>query len=210
MIPFPYAPVWLHISLHQTIRTRMVWRMTKAPRLTKQDWLRAGFVALARHGPSALKAEPLARQLNTTKGSFYWHFQNVAQFRAALLSYWEQHAFSEIVAYLEDEPQIPKRLRRLGQIAANAAWPGYQGTPIEPAIRAWSRADPQVATVVRRIDAQRLDYLARMLDETGLTNPDFARLIYAGLIGLQDLSSRDGQPHAVPMGTLIDLILALD
>jgi hypothetical protein len=49
-----------------------------------------------------------------------------------------------------------------------------------------------------------------MLDEIGITNPEFARLIYAGLIGLEDLSSRDQQEHAGPMGTLIDLILSLE
>ncbi|MEH6751885.1 MAG: TetR family transcriptional regulator, partial [Paracoccaceae bacterium] len=34
----------------------------------------AGLAALAEAGPVALKAEPMARRLGTTKGSFYWHF----------------------------------------------------------------------------------------------------------------------------------------
>lgn len=188
----------------------MVQSMTKASRLTKQDWLRAGFVSLVENGPSGLKAEPLARRLNTTKGSFYWHFRDVSQFHAAMMTFWQQGAFADIVAFLEREPSVPKRLRLLGQIATGAAWAGYQGAPIEPAIRAWSRSDAKVAQVVLQIDQQRLSYLTTMLDEIGITNPEFARLIYAGLIGLEDLSSRDGQEHAEPMGTLIDLILSLE
>ena len=184
--------------------------MSTSSRLTKQDWLRAGFVALVEIGPSGLKAEPLARRLKTTKGSFYWHFRDVTQFHEAMLAYWQQGAFADIVAYLEREPAIPKRLRLLGQIATGAAWPGYQGAPIEPAIRAWSRSDAKVAQVVLQIDQQRLSYLTEMLAEIGITNPDFARLIYAGLIGLEDLSSRDKQEHEGPMGTLIDLILSLE
>jgi len=184
--------------------------MNKPSRLTREDWLQAGFTALAESGPNGLKAEPLARRIGTTKGSFYWHFQDVGQFHVAMMAYWEKRAFTEVVDYLAQEPFIPKRLRLLGQIAANAAWPGYEGTPIEPAIRAWSRSEMMVSQVVQRVDAQRLDYLTDMLGEIGLTNPDFARLVYAGLIGLEDLSSRDGQTPAAPLGTLIDLILSLE
>jgi AcrR family transcriptional regulator len=184
--------------------------MKKSQKLTKEVWLCAGFCALTERGPSGLKAEPLARQLGTTKGSFYWHFKDIEQFRLTMLTYWEQHAFTDIVAHLDKEPSIPKRLRLLGKIAANAAWPGYEGAPIEPAIRAWSRSEPLVAKVVQRVDAQRLDYLAQMLAELGLANPDFARIIYAGLIGLEDLSSRDHQDRSEPLGTLIDLVLTLE
>ena len=184
--------------------------MNTSPRLRKEDWLRAGFRALSDLGPSGLKAEPLARQMNSTKGSFYWHFSDVSHFRNAMLAHWEQRAFSDIIALLEEEPSIPKRLRRLGKIAANAAWPGYGDGPIEPAIRAWSRSDMTVARAVERVDTQRLEYLAKTLAEIGLTNPDFARIIYAGLIGLEDLSSRDGQAMQEPMGTLVDLILTLE
>jgi len=184
--------------------------MGKSKRLTKEDWLRAGFRALTALGPAGLKAEPLARQLGTTKGSFYWHFPDVRHFRQAMLAHWEQRAFTNIITFLEAEPSVAKRLRLLGQIAANAAWPEYGDGPIEPAIRAWSRADAMVADAVARVDAQRLAYLAGLLAEIGLTNPDFARIIYAGLIGLEDLSSRDGQAIQEPLGTLVDLILTLE
>lgn len=184
--------------------------MTKPTRLTKDDWLKAGFRALTDQGPSGLKAEPVARRLNTTKGSFYWHFRDIGHFRTAMLDHWEQRALTDMTVLLEDEQPIPKRLRRLEKIAANAAWSDFGGGPVEPAIRAWSRADPMVARAVQRVDAQRLDYLTAMLSEIGLTNPDFARIIYGGLIGLEDLSSRDDQDIQGPMGTLIDIVLTLE
>ena len=127
-----------------------------------------------------------------------------------MLDHWEQRAFSDVVDFLSDEPTVPMRLRKLGKIAANAAGEEFGGLLVEPAIRAWARSDPAVAQAVRKVDAQRLDYLNQLLAELGITNPDFARLIYASLIGLEDLSSRDGQPGQRPLGTLIDLILALE
>lgn len=184
--------------------------MEQTARLTRDDWLRAGFRALADGGPSTLKAEPLARKMGTTKGSFYWHFPDVPGFQAAMLAHWEQRAFSDIATYLEAEPSLPKRLRRLGQIAANLPGEEFGGAAIEAAIRAWARSDAAVNAAVERVDAQRLRYLRDLLDGIGLSNPDFARIIYAGLIGLEDLSSRDGQPYDGPMETLIDLILALE
>ena len=184
--------------------------MENLPRLTKEDWLRAGFRALTTLGPSGVKAEPLARQMNSTKGSFYWHFKDVAYFREAMLAHWEQRAFTDVVTLLEGEPSIPKRLRLLGKIASNAAQPEYGDGPIEPAIRAWSRSDSMVARAVARVDAQRLAYLSDLLAGIGLTNPDFSRIIYAGLIGLEDLSSRDTQDIQAPMGTLIDIVLTLE
>ena len=70
----PCAAVWFH--------------MTKS-RLSPDKWLTAGFEALVASGPSALAAEPLARALGTTKGSFYWHFKDVPAFQDALLAAWQ-------------------------------------------------------------------------------------------------------------------------
>ncbi len=184
--------------------------MNKPSRLTREDWLRAGFRALNDQGPAALKAEPLARQMNTTKGSFYWHFPDVPGFQQAMLKHWEQRAFADIATNLATEASLPTRLRRLGQIAANLPEADYGGVTVETAIRAWARSDPSVAEALHRVDALRLRYLDELLTEIGLTNPDFARIIYAGLIGLEDLSSRDGLSYEAPIGTLIDLILALE
>lgn len=183
--------------------------MNKPTRLTREDWLRAGFRALNEQGPSALKAEPLARQMNTTKGSFYWHFPDVPGFQQAMLEHWEKRAFADIATYLEAEASLPERLRQLGRMAANLPEADYGGVTIETAIRAWARSDTTVAEALHRVDALRLRYLDELLTGIGLTNPDFPRIIYAGLIGLEDLSSRDGLSYEEPIGTLIDLILAL-
>jgi len=184
--------------------------MKQDPRLSREDWVRAGFRALCAQGVSALKAEPLARQLGTTKGSFYWHFPDVPGFKAAMLAHWEQQAFTQVVTYLEAEPSLSKRLRRLGQSVGIGLGPDYGGVAVEASIRAWARSDTLVNAAVLRVDAQRLGYLSDLLDGNGLGNPDFARIIYAGLIGLEDLSSRDGLALDSPLETLIDLILALE
>ena len=183
--------------------------MTKKPRLSQTDWLLAGFAALAQDGPDALKAEPLARRLGTTKGSFYWHFADVPAFHSAMLDLWAEQAISHIPAALETEPTPVAKLRRLSQIVAAHRSETLGGVRLDTAIRAWARANAMVAERLAHIDGQRLTQLETLLNETGITNPEWARIIYAADIGMEELSSRDSADNTNAMGSLVDLVLAL-
>src|SRR6266481_2421615 len=69
--------------------------------LTARDWLRQGLKTLARSGFTALKAEPLAKALGVSRGSFYWHFASLGAFHAAILKHWRDVAAEQIIANLE-------------------------------------------------------------------------------------------------------------
>lgn len=183
--------------------------MTKKPRLTKTDWLLAGFAALAEDGPEALKAEPLARRLGTTKGSFYWHFADVPAYHAAMMDLWADQAVSHIPAALEVEPTPTAKLRKLSQIIAAHRSETLGGVKLDAAIRAWSRANAEVAKRLADVDGRRLGVLENLLTETGISNPEWARIIYSADIGMEDLSSRDARDNTNAMGSLVDLVLAL-
>ena len=53
--------------------------------LSAQDWLDQGLKTLADSGFTALKAEPLAKAMGVSRGSFYWHFADIGAFHAAIL-----------------------------------------------------------------------------------------------------------------------------
>jgi AcrR family transcriptional regulator len=53
-----------------------------------EDWLQAGYTVLAEQGVRALKVERLCQHLGVTRGSFYWHFENMDGYRAALVESW--------------------------------------------------------------------------------------------------------------------------
>lgn len=178
-------------------------------RLNRTDWLQGGFLALTEDGPAALKAEPMSRRMQTTKGSFYWHFADVPAFHAALLAEWESKAYADIVAQIEAQDSAVHKLRALGQIAVSGAPKEYGGIGLEPAIRAWGRGDPLVTQAIAQVDRLRMQYLSALMTEIGLTNPELVRILYASVIGMEDLSSRDGETNGPAMGTLVDLILAL-
>ncbi|MDX5402568.1 MAG: TetR/AcrR family transcriptional regulator [Rhodobacterales bacterium] len=183
--------------------------MDKRTRLTRTDWIMAGFTALTEAGPVALKAEPMARRLGTTKGSFYWHFGDVPDFHGKMLSLWAEGAVGHIPAALADQPTAVAKLRRLGQIVAGGGHPVLGDLPVEPAIRAWAREDATVAATLAEVDRTRMAFIQELLSEIGITNPEMARIIYAAHVGMQDLTARDGIDNASPMGSLVDLVLAL-
>lgn len=177
-------------------------------RLSQHDWIAAGFRALTSKGPQALKAEPLARDLNTTKGSFYWHFKDVPAFQAAMIAFWEEKATRDIITLLDALPSPAIKLRRLSE-AATEPQRDYGGIGAEPALRAWAKGDANVAQAVRRVDGIRLAHLSGIFAQMELTNPDLPRLFYAGLIGLQEIADGDDTSSAAPLATLTDLIIAL-
>jgi AcrR family transcriptional regulator len=154
-------------------------------RLTAQDWLMAGFRALARAGSKALRAEALARDLNTTKGSFYWHFKDLPDFMTRLIVLWEEMAFDAVVASLDTTAPARQRLEQLCMLAVSFRDPSYGGDALEPALRAWALDDQQVAEAVNRVDARRLAYLSTLCEECGLTDPAIPPMLYSLAIGLE-------------------------
>lgn len=181
-------------------------RMTAtSKRLDRQDWLTTGFTALAEAGPDTLKAEPLARKLGTTKGSFYWHFKDVPDYHAALLAAWEDQDQSSAQAQLEREATPVSKLRALAQ---NIADPKHN-LAVEPAIRAWATGHAQAAQAIARVDAQRLSLAQTLLAETGIGNPEMARIICAAAVGMASMGENHRDDNRAAIGSLVDLVLAL-
>ncbi|MCH2093720.1 MAG: TetR/AcrR family transcriptional regulator [Rhodobacteraceae bacterium] len=182
--------------------------MVKSPQLSAEDWVLAGFRALTHKGPHALRAEPLARDLKVTKGSFYWHFKDVAAFHDAMLTLWETRAFHDIADALNRIPDPASRLRMLAEISATPSDEQYGGIGAETAIRAWGRSHQGVAEAVRRVDGQRIAYVRRILEDLGLAPDPWARLVYAAYVGLEDQSTRDAADNLPAMRGMVEMILS--
>lgn len=176
--------------------------MTAPTRLTPQDWISAGLSALKASGPAALKAEPLARALNTTKGSFYWHFRDVPAFQQQMLTHWEEAALTGLIAEIEGQASPHKALQKFVHLVADP-------DDTTAAIRAWAHSDPSVVQALSDIDRARQKYLAALLKRAGVSNPDIAKALYSAAIGAQILPQTEDSAMRASLDTLIDLILAL-
>ncbi len=180
-----------------------------ANRLSTDLWIAAGFEALIDQGPKTLKAESLARRLNTTKGSFYWHFKDVADFYAAMLCQWENQAKADLEAAQDEDVPPAQALRTLSQTIVAGTQTGTQSRSADAAVRAWSHDYAVAAEAVSRVDAARLEHLNAALIALDLSNPELSRILYGASLGMTELTQNTQTSDAAAMGTLVDLILAL-
>ena len=179
----------------------------KSERLGRQDWINAGFRALVARGPEGLRVEPIARELGTTKGSFYWHFKDLNDLQLSMLQYWEEAATHRIIARMETIPQGLPRLLALAE-AVNMPHEAQGGPGAETAIRGWGRAFPPAAEAVARIDAQRLAFLRDCIADLAVSDPDLPALIYAAHLGLEQLSLTSNVRPVETMVRLMEMITA--
>lgn len=148
--------------------------------LSSADWLDHGLNALASEGASALKADRLAKSLGVSRGSFYWHFEDIAAFRAAVLDLWAARTTHAMVARLDRRGAGADRIGKLLTLAMGAS------TALERAVRSWATHDTGAAKSVRGVDVVRLRYLRESLTETGLSPDDAearASVLYLAYIG---------------------------
>jgi AcrR family transcriptional regulator len=148
--------------------------------LSAKDWLDQGLKALTKSGFTALKAEPLAKAIGVSRGSFYWHFADIAAFHAAILKHWREVAAEQIIASLEaasahDDPLALLLRQAFGSRLA-----------LENAVRTWATVDAAARAAVQAIDRRRLDYVAKLLGGAGLTAEVAqarAQILYWAFIG---------------------------
>jgi AcrR family transcriptional regulator len=151
-----------------------------ADQLSAADWLDLGLRTLAKSGFTALKAEPLAKAMGVSRGSFYWHFADIGVYHAAVLKHWRAVAAEQVIADLEtvakDRDALPLLLRR-----------AFSSTPaLENAVRTWATVDPAARAAVQAIDQRRLGYIGALLRQSGLS-ADAARaraqILYWAFLG---------------------------
>jgi AcrR family transcriptional regulator len=148
--------------------------------LSARDWLDQALKALAKSGFTALKAEPLAKAMGVSRGSFYWHFADIGAFHAAILKHWREVAAERVIADLEAAPEGHDALALLLRRAFSAR------PALENAVRTWATVDAAARAAVQAIDQRRVSYIEIMLKRSGL--PDDvaqarAQILYWAFLG---------------------------
>lgn len=155
-------------------------------RVTRDDWIEEGFRILSADGDSALTVDALCQRLRRTKGSFYHHFADRADFVRKLLGYWEREYNDALREQLLAVPDVRARVALMQKGA-------LLQQDVDAAIRHLARSDPYVAAVQRRVERKRERPLARTFREMGMPTERASRLAGIGLAiaaGTQQLERR--------------------
>ncbi|WPO42717.1 TetR/AcrR family transcriptional regulator [Tardiphaga sp. 42S5] len=155
-------------------------------RLTRSAWLDHGLRILARQGADALKVGALATGLNVSRGSFYWHFKDISEFRLQLLQRWQERTTDQVIEGIDASVAGAARLTHLMKLAFN------EDRSLDRAIRAMASTDADVAKMVASVDARRVGYMAKWLIEAGvesqraLPRAEFLYWAYIGQSAVMD------------------------
>jgi AcrR family transcriptional regulator len=139
-----------------------------ADQLSAKNWLDLGLKTLAASGFTALKAEPLAKTMGVSRGSFYWHFKDIGAYHAAILKHWREVAAEQIIANLEASSQHDNPLLLLLHRTFSSK------LALENAVRTWATLDPKARAAVQATDRRRLSYVETLFKRSGVS-PSVAR-----------------------------------
>ncbi|BBY17023.1 TetR/AcrR family transcriptional regulator [Mycolicibacterium litorale] len=162
-------------------------RSTGAGRLSVDDWIQNGYAIVAEAGLAALKVDRLCDRLGVTKGSFYWHFDDMRAYRAALVAEWGRMR-DEDRRRLDEMADLPPRERlsqMMSELVSTRHW------TMERAMREWARSDDAVAAGVRAADRALVAGVRRALLDGGFDEEDAdlrANAIFAAGVGFIHLS----------------------
>jgi AcrR family transcriptional regulator len=168
-------------------------------RLTKTDWIRHGLRTLAAEGPHALKVGPMAEKLKVSRGSFYWHFADIAEFRSELLRNWQERSTEQVIEEIANKAGRD-RLRYLLRRAF------VEKRSLDRAIRSWAAEDDDVAAAVVAVDARRIGYIAKLLVDAGVESskaPPRATFLYWAYLG--HAAMRDPRHSTIAASAMDDI-----
>jgi AcrR family transcriptional regulator len=159
-------------------------------------WIEAGLKEIGRAGVEGVRVEVLAVRLGITKGGFYRRFKDRRALLDALLESWTRGRIAAIEAQTRlAGADARERLKSVIRLYSERLNP--QGMAIELAIRQWARSDKAAAAAVASVDAARLQNVAQLYRQLGLSADDAqarAVLFYAFIFG-QSLLVLDESPR---------------
>jgi AcrR family transcriptional regulator len=135
----------------------------KSNRVTKDQWLSKALDILEADGISGVRIEEIARQLDTSRSGFYWHFKNRDALLKNMLDYWEHESTAVVTNNPElNEGPAEKRLERVIRMIID-----YELNKLDATIFVWSKKSPIAKRAIKRVHKMRLEFISSLFSELG-------------------------------------------
>lgn len=138
--------------------------------MSRDDWLQKSLDHLASHGPSHLRIDELSEALGVTKGSFYHHFKNRAEWLGQIGEYWEERYTRSIGARASAVEGSPADRLWALMVAIEET----DAARYDVAVRAWAARDASIAHLVEQVDEFRLRVVRDLFSDLGFTGDELA------------------------------------
>lgn len=138
------------------------------PSLDRDAWLERALEVLRAEGIQGVRVERLARDLDVTKGSFYWHFSDRGDLYRSILDYWDERYTGVVVNHLEFQHTEPREaLLSVMMMVRKEGLDQY-----ELAIRAWADHDPMAFEAVTKAYSRRKGFIRSLFERMGFQGDD--------------------------------------
>lgn len=159
----------------------------------REDWLDHARDALIRGGVDAVSVQSLSRRLGVTRGGFYGYFRNRDALLHQLLRHWRD---SNTRALRRIASSGASGRRQFDALVSMWIEDADYSPPYDAAVRDWARRDARVASVVRRVDSERIRLIGRIFERMGFPPRDArirARITYYHQVGYYTLAVRESR-----------------
>ena len=150
----------------------------RTTQLSPDSWIGAALSVLVEDGIEAVQITALARKLNVTRGSFYWHFEGRGDLLEALLAEWRARNSGVMLDALAQSDSL-----EAGILDLFSVWVDHTrfDPKLDQAVRDWARRDAVLGEALREEDDARVAAIAAFFERFGYEPTEAfvrARVIY--------------------------------
>ncbi len=155
--------------------------------LSREKWLELAFDAMSNECKSKFSLDSLLKEMPVSKGSFYWHFKNRAEFLVALVDYWDRHDTQSVVEAMSALPLSTSAADRLWELMCIVYEMSYARYDL--LIRSLTLEFPDLHKTVAKVDQKRYDTVRQLFAEMGLEGDalDMRTLMFVATASMDQL-----------------------
>ena len=133
--------------------------------LSRKKWLELAIESMSSECRSKFSLDSLIKAMPVSKGSFYWHFKNRAEFLAALVAHWELNDTQSVVKALGALPQSATAADKLWELMCIVYEMNFGRYDL--LIRSLALEFPELGQAVAAVDQLRFTNVRQLFAEMG-------------------------------------------
>lgn len=151
-------------------------------KITVEDWLDTGLLFFAEQGMTGINVEKISEHLKCSKGSFYWYFKTKDNFLEMMLDRWNKITTYDLIKKADAIENADEKIKYIIAVV----FAEQKTKDFLFFLRKVGRENKQINDVVKNIEAQRIQYLSKVLKEYGVPENQCnlkARTLYTYYLG---------------------------
>ncbi|MGF1622493.1 MAG: TetR/AcrR family transcriptional regulator [Rhodomicrobiaceae bacterium] len=178
--------------------SKLAARKQRNRRGSEDVWLDAAYEALIEGGIEAVKVMPLAENLDVSRTSFYWHFDDREALLNALIEKWKEKNTGNLVR----QTQLFAETITEAVLNLFDCWidPELFDARLDFAMRSWAQGSPELKSTFEEADAERIEAICAMFARFGFDAYHAhirANTIYLTQIGYISMKADEPLPERI-------------